>query len=164
MASTLVAFTSLLNEMGSDVTYHREEGGTLCPCVSPEGFRSPTWHAEHPIEPVCNEKGMLNVTTSSVVVKASVQPLRDSRLRNDERLIALFGEIQQDDHVGVFPIVWSGVTLNFWDWSDSGEDYVIYDGRRFVVVAADKLPDIDGNPNHHWEVALRLLKPESERP
>src|ERR1043166_1410174 len=145
MASTLAAFIAMLNQMGSDVTYHREEGGTLCPCVSPGGFRSPAWHLANPLAPVCNEKGLLNVSTTSLVVKAAVQPLRDSRLRNNERLLSLFGEIQQDDHLGVFPVNWLGTPLNFYDWSDSGEDYIVYDGRRFMVAAADKLPDIDGD-------------------
>jgi hypothetical protein len=70
--------------------------------------------------------------------------------------------VQSDDKLGVFPCEWYGSTLDFDNWSDAGEDFVVYDDRRFMVVAADKLPDIDGNPNHHYEVGLRLMK--TERP
>jgi len=48
--------------------------------------------------------------------------------------------------------------LNFRNWSQSGEDYLEYDGQRFLVVNANKIPDpSDGNPAHHWEAGLRLI-------
>jgi hypothetical protein len=165
VAATAEAFQSLLLVMGSDVTYHREEGGAPCPCLTPEGFRSPAWHKANPLEPVCNEKGVLAPVVTEVDVKAAVQPVRASRRRGVvERATELFGEIEQDDHLGVFPVNWQGAKLDFFDWSDAGEDYIVYDTRRFYAVAADKLPDTDGDPDHHWECLLRLLKPESERP
>ena len=163
MTVTVETFQSLLLTMGSDVTYHREEGGVFCPCRTPEGFRDPAWHKAHPLEPVCNEQGVLAPDITEFGVKASVQPVRGSTRRVAERAIELFGEVEQDDHLGIFPVEWQGNTLDFAKWSDAGEDYIVYDGRRFVVVAADKLPDVDGDPNHHWEVGLRLLKPVAAR-
>lgn len=163
MTATVDAFQALLNEMGSNVTYHREEGGVFCPCLSPEGFRSPAWHLANPGEPVCNERGVLAPDIIEEVVRASVQPVRGSTRRVGERAIELFGTVEQDDHLGVFPVTWNGTRLDFSEWSDATEDYILYDGRRFTVVAADKLPDVDGDPDHHWEVALRLIKPESRR-
>jgi hypothetical protein len=154
---TVAAFTAILNSGGSNVGYHRETGGTLCPCLTPEGFRDPLWHVANPGAPVCNANGLINVTITSITVKGFVQPLRSAMQRISEDLVAAFGEIQVDDHVGVFPITWAGTTLNFRDWPDNGPDYVSYDGRRYTVVGADKLADIDGDPNHHWETALRLI-------
>lgn len=156
MSATAAAFQALLNTMGSDVTFHREDGGFACSCLSPEGFRSPAWHKAHPYEPVCNEEGTLPVLTE-FVVKASVQPIRSSTRRAVERAVELFGEVQQDDHLGIFPVEWNGKAVDFFGWSDSGSDYILYDGRRFFAVAYDKLPDVDGNPSHHWEVGLRLV-------
>jgi hypothetical protein len=71
----------------------------------------------------------------------------------------MFGQVQTDDHVGIFPTTWAGNTLNFRDWSQTGAEYVVYDTRKFMVVNANLIPDpSDGNPYHHWEVALRLLE------
>lgn len=157
-------FLSLLSANGSDATYHRESGGDPCPCLV-DGFRDPQWHEDNPTAPVCNEQGRINVTVVSGVVKAFVQPIQSTRATrlSTEYIEAMFGtEIEADDQLGVFPITWGGINLDFRDWSQAGEDYVLYDGRRFIVVNANKMPDTDGDPNHHWEVALRLLK--TERP
>lgn len=155
---TIVQFLALLQAHGSDVIYHHESGGSPCPCLTPEGFRDPQWHIEHPLEPVCNEEGILALVTE-VLVKASVQPATiGQRGRAAERVNVLLGEIQRDDHFGIFPCEWNGHTIDFTDFSDSGDDFVIYDDRRFIVVSSDKIPDINGNPNHHWEVGLRLVK------
>jgi hypothetical protein len=159
MTATIPQLVSLLNTAGSDVTYHRESGGTPCPCRTPEGFRDPEWHASHPLEPVCNEEGFLGVTIVEIAVKAAVQPAVSRGVtRVAERVDALLGEVQQDDHIGIFPVHWGGQALDFSTWGDAGDDYVIYDGRRYIAVSADKLPDIDGDPDHHWEVGLRLVK------
>lgn len=99
------------------------------------------------------------MTVTTFAVKAAVQPAQSrSFTRSAERVDALLGDVEKDDHIGIFPVVWEGNTLDFTDWGDAGEDYIVYDARRFVVVASDKVPDIDGNPNHHWEVGLRLVK------
>jgi hypothetical protein len=71
----------------------------------------------------------------------------------------MFDHIEADDHLGIFPITWGGTFLNFSDWSQSGDDFIEYDGRRYFVVNANKIPDPgDGNPDHHWEVGLRLIE------
>jgi hypothetical protein len=71
----------------------------------------------------------------------------------------LFGQVQADDHLGIFPIEYGGYQLDFNNWGRSGEDYIQYDGRRFTVVNVNKIPDPDGgSPNHHYEVALRLIR------
>ena len=295
MTATIPQLVELLNTMGSDVMYHREEPGSPCPCLTPEGFRDPAWHRTHvqgdsiytplPVSlqaavdnafantqqpdgidvaiffawvvdqyttlvvntygrgftdyteamqslvdagvstaqtdwgllgsskvdgagrqwffstipgvaldnypdmtttshtaatgdfnmqsigvaktqymtnPMCNEEGIIPFVTTAPV-KASIQPATlGQRGRAAERANQLLGEIQRDDHFGIFPVTWGGVTLDFSAFSDSGDDFIVYDGRRFLVVAADKIPDIDGDPNHHWEVGLRLIK--SKRP
>lgn len=159
MTATIPQLVNLLNTAGSDVLFHREEGGTACPCLTPEGFRDPAWHLAHPSDPVCNELGMLNPTVTNLSVKAAVQPaFSRSFSRAAERIDSLLGDVQQDDHIGIFPVVWNGIALNFDNWSEGGEDYILYDNRRFVVVSVDKIPDIDGDPDHHFEVGLRLVK------
>lgn len=160
--STVDQFTGLLTAHASDVIYHRDDALVPCPCRTPEGFRDPEWHEAHPLEPVCNEDGMLPdpSTTVNISVKAFVQPAQSTRLTRlaDEYIQQLFGEIQTDDHVGIFPCVWAGTTLEFRDWSQTGADYIIYDNRKFLVVNANLIPDpSDGNPYHHWETALRLI-------
>ena len=177
MSGTLQRFISILERMGSDVTFHREGVGVDCPCRTPEGFRDPIWHIDNiegvsnPTLPVgwgginpaaCNEEGKQRVAVFEMIVKASIQPssMMGGTRRSPERLSDLLGVIQRDDHVGIFPCRWLGQTLDFNDWGLAGEDFIVYDGRRFNVVAVDKVPDIDGNPNHHYEVGLRLMKNE----
>lgn len=145
--------------MGSDVTYHREEGLTPCPCRTPEGFRDPSWHVANPAAPVCNEEGFLPTTVTTITVKAVVQPATiGQRGRAAERVNALLGDVQRDDHFGIFPCEWGGKTLDLSAFVDMESNFIVYDNRRFLVVAADKIPDVDGDPNHHWEVGLRLVK------
>lgn len=133
-----------------------------CPCRTPEGFRDPIWHLQNPGAPECNSSGMLPQpgTTIEITVKAFVQPIqstRATRLESEQRIIQLFGEVQADDHLGIFPIVWAGQTLQFHNWGSAGEDWVVYDGRRYTVVNANKIPDPGGDPAGHWEVGLRLV-------
>lgn len=116
------------------------------------------------IEPViCNESGLIPVAPVDISVKAFVQPIQSTRATrlNDEILTQLFGEVQADDHLGIFPYQWGATVLNFRNWSQSGDEFVEYDGQRFLVVNTNKIPDpSDGNPNHHWEVGLRLISSE----
>lgn len=157
VTQTIPQLVAILETMGSDVTYHREEGGVACPCRSQEGFRDPAWHRLHPGDPVCNEQGFL-VDATEYVVKASVQPAQAGYRRMEQRAEQLLGSVETDDKLGIFPCVWGAHTLNFDDWSDAGEDYILYDGERYTVVSADKVPDVDGDPSHHWEVGLRLMR------
>lgn len=158
MSRTAPQLVSMLTTMGSDVTYHRESGGVECPCRTPEGFRDPQWHKDNPLPPVCNEEGMLPGVVTNALVKASVQPATIGlRGRAAERANALLGDVQRDDHFGIFPVTWGGTTLDFEGFGDAGDDYILYDGRRFLVVSSDKIPDIDGDPNGHWEVGLRRV-------
>jgi len=150
-------FLSALAKYGSDVVFHREEGGTPCPCRTPEGYRDPAWHAANPSAPVCNEQGFLADVTE-FTVKASIQPAFTGLSRHAQRSNALLGEVERDDKIGIFPCEWGGNVLDFDDWSDAGEDYVVYDADRYLVVSADKLADIDGSPDHHVEAGLRRIK------
>lgn len=113
------------------------------------------------IDPViCNEAGLIPVSPIDLQVKAFVQPIQSTRATrlNNEILTQLFGEVQADDHLGIFPCSWKNAALNFRDWSQSGDEFIEYDGQRFLVVNSNKIPDpSDGNPNHHWEVGLRLI-------
>jgi hypothetical protein len=73
----------------------------------------------------------------------------------------MFGDIQADDHLGIFPVEWAGMALDFYNWGASGEDFVEYHGERFTVVNANLIPDPDdGNPYHHWEIGARLISDE----
>lgn len=163
MTATIPALLALLTAHGSDCIYHREHDGAPCPCRTPEGNRDPAWHIANPAAPVCNEIGYLPVV-EEFSVKAAVQAVSAGgirRSRASERIEGLFpGEVQSDDHIGIFPVVWEGHTLDFTDFSDTGEDYILYDNRRLIVVSQDKLPDIDGDPNHHWELGMRLTRPD----
>jgi hypothetical protein len=142
------------------VLYHRDDSLTPCPCRTPEGFRDPEWHAQHPASPVCNPAGMLPGTPVNVIVKAFMQPIQSTRATrlSTEQLIQMFGEIQADDHLGIFPMEWASQPINFRDWGGATEDYVEYNGQRFTIVNANLIPDPDdGNPEHHWEVGARLI-------
>lgn len=160
--SVVQDFINLVSDHASPVIYHRDTGWVTCPCLTPEGFRDPEWHIAHPLEPVCNEAGLIPAVGGAVdiSIKGFVQPAQSTRLTrlNDEYLTQMFGQIQTDDHVGIFTCEWAGHTLNFRDWSQTASEYVVYDNRKFMVVNANLIPDpTDGNPYHHWEVALRLI-------
>lgn len=164
--STVAAFINLLNVNGSTCRYVRNNSLIPCPCLTPEGFRDPIWHVENPTEPICNEQGMLAdpSNTVDISIKGFVQPIQSTRATrlSTEYLEQLFGQVEADDHLGIFPCVWGSTTLEFREWSQSGEDFVEYDGERFLVINANKIPDPDGgDPNHHWEVGLRLISDEA---
>lgn len=160
MSVTLPQLDNALLRMGSDVTFHREIGGNPCPCLTYEGFRDPAWHRAHPFDPVCNEQGLL-VVAVEFVVKAAVQSIMTRRgMKAAQWVDTLLGEAQQSDRLGIFPCVWNANVLDFNNWSSAGNDYILYGGERYTVVAAQKIADIDGDPSHHWEVGLRLIKLE----
>lgn len=161
MTVTVDRFHTILDRVGSIVTYHTEDGGVPCPCRTEEGFRDPTYHRANPEATPCNEQGFIAVVTE-FVVRAAIQPAVTGLTRAAQRSNDLLGAIQSDDRIGVFPCEWDGNTLDFSNFSDAGEDFIIYDGKRYMVVAADKLADIDGQTSHHWECGLRLVK--SSRP
>lgn len=164
MAGTVAEFVALLTEHGSSVQFHRVtvSGMVECPCRTPEGFRDLEWHDAHPLEPVCNERGLLPAPggITDLTVKGFVQPIQSTRATrlSTEYLQEVFGTIEADDHLGIFPESWASVPLNFYDWSQSGDEYIVYNGRKFMVVNANLIPDpADGNPRHHWECGLRLI-------
>lgn len=159
MNSTKPLLVKMLNEMGTDVTFHREDDGTPCPCRTPEGFRDPAWHRAHPADPVCNEQGFLTVPVE-FIVRASIQPARIGAALSRINQVAdkLLGDVLSDDKVGIFPCRWGSYTVDFNGWSEAGEDYILYDGDRYMAVAYDKLPDLNGDTDHHWEVGLRRLR------
>lgn len=159
--STKDDFIALLNSHGSLVQFHRGDSLIPCPCRTPEGFRDPEWHLANPGAPVCDENGMLPdpANTTDLTVRAFVQPSQSTRATrlSPEYVQQLFGEIQEGDHIGLFPESWEGKSLNFYDWGQSGEDWVKYNNRFYNVVAANLFAAPDtGDPRHHWEVGLRL--------
>lgn len=156
MTKTIAQFNSLLETMGSDIVFHREDGGTPCPCRTPEGFRDPSWHVANPDAPVCNEQGYLT-TATEFIVKGSIQPAQTSNRRTSQRASDLLGDVQVDDKVAILPCSWGGQVVDLAHWGEAGEDFLLYDGNRYTVVAADKVPDVDGDPSHHWEAGVRLL-------
>lgn len=159
---TVDSFVALVTQRGSDALFYKADSQIPCPCRTPEGFRDPEWHDANPLEPMCNEEGMLPdpANTVSITIKAFVQPIQSTRATrlSAEYMAQLFGEVQSDDHLGIFPESWGGTPLNFFDWSQTGDNYIEYAGRRFLVVNANLIPDpADGNPRHHWECGLRLI-------
>ena len=155
-------FDAVVSQYGSTVQFHRSDSLIPCPCRTPEGFRDMAWHLQNPGEPVCNEQGMLEdpSATTDLTIKGWVQPVTSARGAKlpDESILAMFGEVQADDHIGIFPESWSGTPLEFYKWSRSGEDYIQYNARKFFVVNANLIADPGtGNPRHHWEVGLRLM-------
>lgn len=154
------SFDKLCQTKGSPVTYVKETGGTTCPCVSALGYRDPQWHIDHPAEPVCNEVGKLGVTRKSVNFKAFVQPVNAGATRRltSEQLASIFGEVEGDDHIIIMPLSHAGVDFEPYDWSRAGEQFLSYYGRRFTVVNVNRI-DIQGEP-HHFELGLRLIKPD----
>jgi hypothetical protein len=110
--------------------------------------------------PTCNEEALVEVNPKDFIVKGFVQPIQSTRATrlNNEILTQMFGEVQADDHLGILPCEWQGQSLDFRNWSQSGDEFVEYDGRYYLVVNSNKIPDpSDGNPGHHWEVGLRLI-------
>lgn len=163
--STVADFLSVLEQGGSPTIYHRADSLTNpCPCRTPEGYRDPIWHLQHPNDPMCNEAGYLpGANDVEIGVKAFIQPIqstRATRLRSQFEVIE-WGEVEIGDSLGIYPIAWTGVALNFYDWGSSMEDWIEYDGRRFTVVYAGKIPDPSGGAPHHWEVGLRLISSEA---
>jgi hypothetical protein len=109
--------------------------------------------------PICNENAMIPAPLE-ISVKAFVQPAQSTRATrlSAEFIQQMFGAVEADDHVGIFPASWGATLLNFWDWSQDGSDYIIYNDRKFLVVNANLIPDpSDGNPRHHWECGLRVI-------
>jgi hypothetical protein len=164
--STVPRWLALVREHGSDVGFHRDGSEIPCPCLTPEGSRDLEWHLIHqldvPAPPMCNAAGMIPdvTTTQDYIVKAFVQPVQSGAVRRltGEQLDVIFGEVESDDHLGLFPVEWDGHRLEFTEWSSSTKDYITYHGRRFTVVSVNLIPDpADGNPEHHWEVGLRLI-------
>lgn len=113
------------------------------------------------IEPMlCNEVGRIPAPPDDFMVKAFCQPIQSTRATrlSTEYIEQVFGNVEADDHLGIFPIIWGGRELFFSEWSQSGDDFIEYDGERFMVINANKIPDPgDGNPDHHWEVGLRKI-------
>jgi hypothetical protein len=109
---------------------------------------------------LCNEAGEIP-NPVDISVKAFCQPIQSTRATrlSTEYLQEVFGTIEADDHLGIFPVVWASVRLDFRDWSQHGDDFIEYDSQRFFVVNANMIPDPgDGNPEHHWEVGMRVIR------
>lgn len=148
---------SLIKRRGAPVLYHRENDTTPCPCRTPEGYRDPEWHKANPTQPRCNDAGFL-VDPIEFTVKAIIIPASLGGRRGLQTITQLFGQIQTDDHIGVFPIAWANKQLKFDNWSPSGEEYIEYLGMRFIVVAWIVVPSPhDTSIVHHWECGLRRI-------
>lgn len=159
---TVSQFDALVSAHGSDVLYSRSDAMISCPCRTPEGFRDPEWHYVNPTQQVCDEDGMLpdSANTLVLMVKAFVQPIQSTRATRlqTEYFTQMFGEVEADDHLGIFPCAWQGHELNFSDWPQTASSFVSYVNQPFLIVNANLIPDpSDGNPRHHWECGLRLI-------
>jgi hypothetical protein len=159
MATTTERIEQLLLKNGSNAIYHRDTASTPCPCRTPEGSRDPIWHIQHPLAPDCDASGMLPSGVVDITVKAFIQPIQSTRATrlSTEQVEQLFGEVQADDHLGIFPIYWSGRELDFFKWGLATEDWIGYNNRKFQVVNANLIPAPEGDPKGHWECGLRLL-------
>jgi len=109
---------------------------------------------------MCNESGLIP-SPVDIMVKAFCQPIQSTRATrlSTEYLQEVFGNIEADDHLGIFPVNWAGQRLEFHDWAQDGADFIEYNGERFFCINANMIPDPgDGNPEHHWELGLRMLR------
>lgn len=150
---------NLFQRKGAITTYHREKYTTLCPCVTPEGFRDPIWHKNNPTAPVCNERGYLS-DPIEFQIRAFVQPIYGSRRLSaiNQNLLQTFGEIEIDDHLAIVPTEWNGVPLTFDNWSDAGDEWIGYNDKRFIVISWIEIPDPHNSQNiHHFELSLRRI-------
>lgn len=127
------------------------------------------WTDTHPIGPgtdslvdvdipLCNDDGFVPDVIEKIV-KGFVQPaFIGLRSRSNQIMIEAFGEVQSDDHIGIFPLEFGNYKLDFTDWSDAGSDWLEFNGMRFIAVTSNQVPAPDNaNLNHHWEVALRRI-------
>lgn len=149
----------LLLQYGSDATIHRDDSLMPCPCRTPEGSRDPRWHLANLLATVCNENGFLPAA-NEILTKAFIQPVASTRgvRMSEERGVFPVGEIDTDDHVGIFPTKWNSQVIDFRNWGPANEDYIAYNGRKYTLVNVNLMPDaLTGNPNGHWELALRLI-------
>lgn len=152
-----MTISTLIKRKGAIVLFHREGDTTPCPCRTSEGYRDPTYHKANPSVPECNDAGCL-IDPIEFNIKGFVIPASLGSRRGMQTITQLFGQIQTDDHVGIFPMSYGNTQLNFSDWSPAGEEYIEYLGMRFIVVAWIIVPD-PGNTSipHHWEVGLRRI-------
>lgn len=149
--------TTLFANKGALVTIHREGHTTVCPCLTPEGFRDPIWHLNNPDAPVCNDRGYLPAPIETTI-KGFVQPTFAMRRIGNQVIEEAFGEIQIDDHIGIFPMVWNNVPVDFENWSQAGDEWVGFNDMEFIVVGWTRIPDPANAQNyHHWECALRRI-------
>ena len=155
----ITQFNKLVARRGSKVIFHRDSSTFPCPCRTPEGNRDPIWHIQHPDAAMCNEAGFLPDAPVNMEMRAFVQPIQSTRATRltSEYLLQMFGEIEANDHLGIFPIKWEGFEITFNDWSPSGQDYIEYLGQRFTVVNNNTIPAPDDGFPHHHEVGLRLI-------
>lgn len=148
---------------GDDET-HFENVGTITPDMTEfvDGsifYRSGSMVPYNQVDVLeCNDDAMIPIVDERRV-KGFVQPaFISTRSRSDQILLEAFGEMQADDHIGVFPLTYDEYALDFSDWSDAGSDWLEWNGLRFIAVTANLLPAPDNaNVNHHWEVALRRI-------
>src|SRR5262252_3446922 len=116
---TTSQFQTILEQGGSPVIFHRTVEDNPCPCRTPEGYRDPIWHLQHPNNQMCNEAGFLPSSGDvHVSVKGFVQPIQSTRATRmrTEFLLEDFGEIETGDHLGIFPQSWAGTSLDFYAW------------------------------------------------
>lgn len=153
----MASSTNLFTRKGADVLVHRERHSVPCPCLTQEEFRDPIWHKDHPLEPVCNDRGFL-ADSIERIVKGFVQPTFAMRRIGNQVIEEAFGEVQIDDHIGMFPMIWNNAAVDFENFSQAGDEWIEYNNLRFMVVGWTRIPD-PANPNNydHWELALRRI-------
>lgn len=156
-----MSITDLMNKKGTTIVWHREADLAPCPCLTPEGFRDPTWHAAHPQAIVCTDAGFLP-DPFLVNFKGFMQPIsmgRTGRGSSVRQYVAeMFGDVRVDDYVGMFPYDWYGQILDFSDFSQKGDEWIEWNGWRFIIIAWPLIPDpFDTSKFHHWECLLRRI-------
>ena len=124
-----------LIKRGESVTL-KSVTGTACPCWTFRGTGySPQWHVEHPDADDCGDTGLIDTTTTTVNLKATLYPpsviIFGSKL-SDEAKTAI-GEIGDIDLV-MFGSVNSDtdafVSLQSYTQQD---DYVIYNSINYII-------------------------------
>lgn len=157
--STIPQFLQLLSVRGSDAVIHRDDSTVDCPCLTPEGFRDPEWHVAHPLAVVCNAQGKIPAVVS-LTIKAFIQPAQSTRATRltSEYIQQMFGTVRADDHFGILPLTWNGQTINYDDWSQNGEDFILYHNMKFFIVNLNIIPDPSDGADHHAEAGLRVIR------
>ena len=124
-----------LIKRGESVTL-KSVTGTACPCWTYRGTGySPQWHVEHPDADDCEDTGLIDTTTTTINLKATLYPpeITPSGIVWPDSLKTKIGEIGDIDLVmygSVNNDTDAFVSLQSYTQQD---DYVIYNSINYII-------------------------------